>query len=178
MSLREVLPVYTVADYLKWEGDWELWEGHPVAMAPSPTPYHQKSGSNLVFHLMTQLRAAPCSSKCRVLYELDWHVNETTVVRPDIMIYCHEISKEKWIEKPPAFIGEILSPSTRSHDLVAKKSLYAENGVKYYLIADPDSEELSLFLLTDGAYEEIDASSQIELNDVCSVQLDPQSVFE
>ncbi len=37
----EHLPHYTYEDYAKWQGDWELIEGIPYAMA-SPTRLHQR----------------------------------------------------------------------------------------------------------------------------------------
>lgn len=41
MSLAEKYPVrYTVEDWKKWEGDWELVEGVPYALA-SPKPKNQ-----------------------------------------------------------------------------------------------------------------------------------------
>jgi len=36
------LPSYTYEDYKSWEGDWELINGIPYAMAPSPIKIHQK----------------------------------------------------------------------------------------------------------------------------------------
>ena len=38
---REELPNYTYADYAQWEGRWELMDGVPFAMAPSPSFQHQ-----------------------------------------------------------------------------------------------------------------------------------------
>jgi len=35
-SSAQLLPRYTYEDYKLWEGDWELLEGVPSAMAPSP----------------------------------------------------------------------------------------------------------------------------------------------
>ena len=32
---------YTYQDYLLWKGDWELVNGYPYAMAPSPNINHQ-----------------------------------------------------------------------------------------------------------------------------------------
>ena len=32
---------YTYQDYLLWKGDWELVNGYPYAMAPSPVRSHQ-----------------------------------------------------------------------------------------------------------------------------------------
>ena len=36
-----VLEKYTYEDYKQWEGDWELIDGIPQAMAPSPALKHQ-----------------------------------------------------------------------------------------------------------------------------------------
>lgn len=54
-------------------------------------------------------------------------------------------------------LGEVISPSTRANDLVLKRELYAEAGVRYYLIVDPKPEvTLSCLLeLVDGEYQEI-----------------------
>jgi hypothetical protein len=42
MSLAEkYLPYYTYEDYKQWEGNWELINGIPYAMAPSPLKKHQ-----------------------------------------------------------------------------------------------------------------------------------------
>lgn len=35
-------PHYTVEDYELWEGDWELWDGHAIAMSPAARPDHQR----------------------------------------------------------------------------------------------------------------------------------------
>lgn len=37
MIAEKYLPRYTVEDYNRWEGDWELIEGIPYASAPSPS---------------------------------------------------------------------------------------------------------------------------------------------
>jgi len=39
---------YTFEDYQQWEGDWELIEGMPYAMAPSATVTHQTVGLNII----------------------------------------------------------------------------------------------------------------------------------
>ena len=73
MEARREVPHYTVEDYLQWEGDWELWHGAAVAVAPSPLP-HQDVAGNLYAQLRSSVGAAGC--KCRVYYEVDWHVAE------------------------------------------------------------------------------------------------------
>jgi len=43
---KKYMPHYTVEDYMRWEGDWELIKGTPFAMSPSAGITHQKlSGS-------------------------------------------------------------------------------------------------------------------------------------
>ena len=49
MSNIEFLPKYSYSDYLIWEGDWELVEGVPIAMAPAPMKIHQNIASELFF---------------------------------------------------------------------------------------------------------------------------------
>jgi len=43
-------PRYTVKDYLRWEGDWELIEGIPYALA-SPSFKHQRIVGKIFRHL-------------------------------------------------------------------------------------------------------------------------------
>jgi hypothetical protein len=42
---------YTLDDYLQWEGNWELIEGMPYAMAPSPSVTHQTVGLNIAANI-------------------------------------------------------------------------------------------------------------------------------
>ena len=80
------------------------------------------------------------------------------------MVICEKPTGQ-WIEKRPELAVEILSPSTRQKDLVAKRELYAANGVPYYLILDPeDKSALLLSLGGDGAYREIPPEEPFELH--------------
>ena len=40
MAVVDHIKHYTYDDYKKWEGDWELYEGYPVAMSPAPMIRH------------------------------------------------------------------------------------------------------------------------------------------
>ena len=80
------LPHYTVADYRLWEGDWELWEGIPVAMTPSPFGRHQELTVKLAAALLGAVEASGCEAK--VLAEIDWIIADDTVVRPDVVLVC------------------------------------------------------------------------------------------
>ncbi|XZE55689.1 Uma2 family endonuclease [Planctomycetaceae bacterium SH139] len=172
------LPHYTVADYETWQGDWELWQGIPVAMTPSPFGIHQRVGKNLVFEIERQIRAQKdCTAV--VLYEIDWLVAEDTVVRPDVLVICGE-PPVGHVEHPPTLVAEILSPSTATRDREAKRWLYEENGVGIYLLIDPDTQTLEIFRRTSSDawhHESIQTTVALSVCENCSLQLQRSALF-
>ncbi len=178
MAIVSYRPHYSVEDYLGWEGDWELWDGIPVAMSPAPNFFHQSVAGALYFQLSTQLREnASCPGRCQAIYECDWHVDSSTVVRPDIFITC-EPPEGSWLTKRPEFIAEILSPSTREKDLVAKRELYAVNGVPHYLVLDPENRSALLLALDeDGTYRELAPDSPFEIHPGCQLRIEVAPLF-
>jgi Uma2 family endonuclease len=130
---------YTVADYRRWEGRWELLDGIAVAMTPSPFAPHERAVSRLARSIGNQLDAVGCG--CEVYTGLDWVVSDHTVVRPDLMVVCGE-QPETHLHRPPTLVVEVLSEATRGRDLVVKRALYLELGVNEYWIVDPDNRTI------------------------------------
>ena len=126
-------PHYTYEDYCQWEGNWELIDGMPYAMAPLPIPKHQRVSLLLSIRLESALEKC---EKCTVYPPLDWKISEDTVVQPDILVVCEKIEK-KFLDFPPVLVVEVLSPATASKDRGEKMELYQQQMVKYYVIADP-----------------------------------------
>jgi len=126
------LPCYTVADHAAWDGAWELIGGIPYAMTPSPTVRHQSVGLRFGAAIMTALE--DCEA-CVALTECDRHVDETTVLRPDVSVICH-VDPDGFITRAPEVLVEILSPSTASRDRGLKRQLYEQAGVAHYLVVD------------------------------------------
>ena len=93
MGATRYLPHYTVEDYLQWEGDWELWDGVPVAMSPSPKWVHQDAAGRLFRQIGNSLDGEQCGD-CHAAYEIDWHVRENQVVRPDILVVCDVVPED------------------------------------------------------------------------------------
>lgn len=61
-----------------------------------------------------------------------------TVVQPDIFVVCdRDIAKKRFFESAPDLVIEILSPSTKNHDIGTKMRKYKETGVREYWIVDP-----------------------------------------
>jgi len=127
--------------------------------------------------LVNQLSASSCPDECVAVYESDWHVDSTTVVRPDLMVVC-EKPDGQWITRRPELAVEILSPSTRRKDLTAKRDLYAANGVPFYLILDPDDKSALLLQLgSDGVYRELPPEGPFELHPACVLQFEVAPLF-
>ncbi|WP_457595747.1 Uma2 family endonuclease [Hydrogenimonas sp.] len=146
----DLMPHYTYDDYKGWEGGWELIDGIPYNMAPAPYPKHQW----LVAHIWRELDAnLDCSDETCTVYlaPIDWKIDETTVVQPDVALFCEAPGKPYFSHTPPIVV-EVLFLSTALKDMTTKKALYERAGVRHYLIADPDRKHIDHFELVGGAY--------------------------
>ena len=160
-SAARYIPHYTIEDYRRWEGDWELWYGTAISMTPSPFGRH----GGMLVKLCTALTIAIDEAKCKaaVLAEIDWIISDDTVVRPDASVTCGELP-DGHIESTPAMVLEVLSDSTRERDLKHKRALYQENRVPWYLIADPSDASLHLLRLGDrNEYVSVPVGAYVDL---------------
>ena len=152
------LPHYTWDDYQHWEGYWELIDGIAYAMSPAPSILHQTISQKIAAQFELALSSCP---SCQALLPVDWKIDEDTVVQPDNLIICGEIAGN-YLTKAPQLIVEILSKSSEQKDKVAKFGLYEKEGVKYYLIVDPESQVVKVYDLFDGRYvKKLDASHEL-----------------
>ena len=141
---------YTVRDYQKWEGDWELIYGDAYAMAPSPMYSHQFISLKIVRQLDEQTETCP---KCSAIFEMDWEISEETTVRPDTMVICYE--PEEKLTKKPEIIFEVISPSTSKRDEILKFDLYQKEGVTWYILVYPDNRKAKVYQLIDYTYRKM-----------------------
>jgi len=178
MSVAEILH-YTYADYSQWEGDWELIDGIPVAMAPAPMRIHQDIGAEIIFALRNSLDEEACP-ECRISYENDWKINEETVVRPDIVFVCDD-EGEAYLTKAPKIVVEIISPATAKKDETIKFDIYESEGVQYYILVYPDDLRAKAYGLKDGRYIKIGdfMHESLDFDAIgCGLSLDFAKVFE
>ena len=162
-----VLETYTYEDYKKWEGDWELINGHPYAMAPSPLGKHQFIMMRIGYLLNKKLDELDCN-ECFVLGETDYIISNDTVLRPDVALVCKELPK--FIKKPPIAIFEVISPSTKLRDEIVKKEIYKKEGVKYLFLVYPDEKKV---IFNDKEIE------KIEINTPCgNIEFNAKDIFK
>lgn len=164
MKIKYV-PHYTYEDYVKWQGDWELVEGIPYAMA-SPTRLHQR----IVFYLQRliaeELEKNSCS--CEVLSDVDWIISEDTVLRPDIVVVCEE--EEDYIRKTPLLIAEVVSKNSKKYDEEIKFDIYQFAGVPYYLLVYTEERSFKAYANTQDGFKPIN-DLKFSLKG-CTIELD------
>ena len=102
--------------------------------------------------------------------ELDWIVNDNTVVRPDCMLVCGEFTDD-FLLFPPQLILEVSSHSTRLRDRNTKFNLYEMYGVKYFIIADCDKKTTEIFELIDNKYKQT-CTKNFRLTETCTINFD------
>ena len=161
---------YNVEDYRCWDGDWELIEGMPYAMTPSPFYDHQHINGKIFRQLDEQLDGC---SKCYAVIEMDVMLAEDTVVRPDTMVICYEPDKK--LTKAPNIVFEVISKSTSRKDEILKFDLYQSEGVEYYILVYPEEKKAKLYKLIDFKYRKIgdfsNESYRFDLKD-CDINFD------
>jgi len=176
-TARNYIPHYTVEDYQHWEGRWELWEGYPVSMSPSPSGRHGKVLGKIVTGLNLAMDQTQCEAT--VLVEVDWIVADDTILRPDTMVVCGA-EPEMHLQEAPAIVAEVLSPSTRHRDLEWKRETYQQQGVPYYLILDPVENQLTvLHLDSEKKYQSLPASDlfKLQICDDCELEISSLKLF-
>jgi Uma2 family endonuclease len=151
------LPHYVYDEYALWEGKWELIEGIPYAMTPSPSFKHQRISQEIARLLGEGLDG--CES-CQAVLPVDWKVTEDTVVQPDNMVVCYQPAGDL-LTKAPSLIFEILSPASAEKDRRTKFSIYERERVNYYCIVDPVDNAAKVFSLREGRYvKQMDATEE------------------
>lgn len=107
----------TVDEFMRWDDGtdtrYELDEGVPMAMAPPAGP-HSVIVANATGICWSQLRGR---SPCRTATEFGIRISTRTYWQADLAVVCSPLDLE---EAMPSLIVEVLSPTTRTHDLGRK----------------------------------------------------------
>ena len=155
---------HTYADYLKTSDDerYELLNGELI-MAAAPLIAHQY----ILIKLVAKVETFVDERNLGTVYcaPFDVVLSDTNVVQPDLLFISNErahIITPDNIQGAPDLVVEILSPTTAERDRSVKFELYAQHGVQEYWIVDPDARSITVFLLNEGEFEEVDTYSEGE----------------
>ena len=80
-----------------------------------------------------------------------------TMVQPDLLVICgkQDYLHMKRLEGAPDLAVEILSPSTRSKDMILKLYKYEKAGVREYWIVDPEQRTVTVHFFDTDHYDPI-----------------------
>jgi len=123
---------------------YELIDGE-VYLQASPSFNHQIVVSEIAWHFYNFFRESPCRSLTALDVRLFGYATkfeeDPNVVQPDLIVICDEqnVNSDGRYEGVPTLVVEVLSPSTKSKDMVVKLNLYMKSGVLEYWVADLES---------------------------------------
>ena len=134
-------------DQLPDDGNrYELIDGL-LLVSPAPTERHQRVLASLLAALH-----ADCPEGLRVYTApLDVRLAERVQLQPDLVVVTDGPAREK-LDRVPLLCVEVLSPSTRRHDVVLKRRAFEAAGIPSYWIVDPLVPSLTVLELEEGAY--------------------------
>ena len=143
------------------DGKWELDEGVLYVEPFSDSPDHQFVLMQFCFHIadyLDEIEEPPAEFYHSITTILSQEIQ--CVVEPDIVIILNENREAlglRWVEAPPDIVTEVLSTlsiDARDRDLVRKRQIYAEAGIREYWRADPCNDTVTQLELRDGEYVE------------------------
>jgi Uma2 family endonuclease len=128
------------------EQRYELIDGVLYFMA-SPAFKHQHAVHEIMGIFYYWFKGKSCKA---MTSPFDITIKKTSdnicVVQPDVFVVCdtHVDNKGKYMGVP-LLVVEILSPSTRTKDIIKKLNLYMVSGVREYWVIDPEDESVQLY---------------------------------
>jgi Uma2 family endonuclease len=140
----------TIQQFETWplEGRWELIDGEPVEMAPSADE-SSSIGATILGLLWSHVRPRGLGR----LYGSDGGFvlfpDRPTVRVPDVAFVRADRAPQGEARKSfprlaPDLVVEVLSPSDRASEVVAKLEMYQEAGVPLIWLIDPDNETITI----------------------------------
>jgi Uma2 family endonuclease len=123
---------------------------------PRPSPRHAIASNALSGELTSPFQKGVRGPGDWIFMdEPELHFGPNVVV-PDLAGWRRErlphLPQTPFIEMPPDWLCEVLSPSTQSFDRTDKLSLYATFGVAHCWYVDPIAKTLEVFQLTAGKW--------------------------
>lgn len=123
---------------------------------PRPAPRHARAATAVTGELWSPFdRGRGGPGGWIILDEPELHLGPHVVV-PDIAGWRRErlprLPETAFIELPPDWVCEVLSPSTARLDRTDKLAIYAEAGVGHAWYVDPEARTLEVLVLTGSKW--------------------------
>jgi Uma2 family endonuclease len=172
----------TYSDYAALPDDGRRYELHhgELSVTPAPGTRHQRAIVFLITLLNEHVRSRGLGEV--FVAPTDCILSNVTVVQPDVLYVATDrlaIISERGIEGAPTLVVEVLSPSTAHLDRGRKMKLYAEHGVPYYWIVDPESRSVEAYTLAGAEFARAGrvTSEPATLPPFSDLTIDPTSLW-
>ncbi|MGH3860215.1 Uma2 family endonuclease [Actinokineospora sp.] len=133
----------------------ELIDGS-LHVSPAPDSRHQRVQRRVDIGLEADL-----PEHLEILAGVNVVLSSERLLIPDVaVIKTPDVDTLYYKADDILLVVEVISPSSRSHDKALKRTLYAEAGIRYYLLVDPVPRPATamLFRLDGADYVEIAVS--------------------
>lgn len=145
---------------------------------PAPNLYHQQISRRIQFILYTQIEQMELGVV--INSPVDVQLSEYDILQPDLVVITkpnfHIMTPIK-IKGIPDLLIEILSPSTRNHDLRTKRTAYERCGVPEYWIVFPEEHQVLQLVLEGGEYRENICHDEIVMRSPPHASVDLRKVW-
>ncbi len=123
---------------------------------PRPAPQHAVAANALGAEITNPFQKGQGGPGGWIfMTEPELHLGQNVLV-PDIAGWRRErlpsLPKTAWIETPPDWVCEVISPSTEYYDRGVKRDIYAAAGVLHLWLVNPVLRQLEAFQLTAGKW--------------------------
>lgn len=163
MPVRLRAGPYSFGDFLELiQEDQKADLINGVIFMASPESIDHNKLLNFLLHLLDQYVQHRDLGDV-VANRVAFRIGDRSGPEPDVAFISRERSKlirRGYIDGPPDFAIEIVSPSSVDHDFETKRLLYETAGVREYWIIDPDEESATFLQLKDGKFEEVPPNNQ------------------
>ncbi len=157
-----------------------------IIMQSSPNSFHQDAVGNLHVTLKTYLKG----KKCKVFlapFDVTLYkegIKDPDVIQPDLLVACDTdtaINEKGRYSGVPALVIEVLSPSTRSRDMVDKLNTFMRAGCTEYWIVDIDHTRVMQYCFADreiDIYEIYSKSDCFKSRSLAGLEVCVEDIFE
>lgn len=156
---------------------YELLDG-ALLVTPAPGGRHQV----VVGALYRLLWAARPAGTTVLVSPIDFVPRPEMALQPDVVVVDQQEADQPRLTRPPLLVVEVISPSSRTVDLGAKRYAYAEAGVAHYWVIDPEPPiAVVAFELVGAAYQEIARATgptPYETTRPFTIRVVPESLLE
>lgn len=159
---------------------YELFDG-VLVVSPAPTRAHQ-----LALKWLFLLLHDACPPELETLFApFDFQPTDRRSAQPDILVVRSDDPDNKAQRVPPLLVVEVLSPSTKTKDLVLKKHMYETSGVPLLWVFDPGLDKTGLLSLTvheliGGAYRQtvaVHGGDSLDVDQPFPVRISPADLI-